>query len=478
MIRPALAIVAPAFVVYVALTRRWSSTQEPLDRLLAAALAPGLGIGLASCTYFFFLQWTAPTPAARLDALLWVAAAITGLAFSLKGWTTRRPQTARVSGSSPRAGILLTARRSRLDRIMATTVAAACVSIAALAVLWFLIRAQVIPHGEWDAWAIWNLRARAVWRGLPDWSVVFTPDLSWSNPDYPLLVPLSVVRLWAYAGAETVHASVVIAFLFLAATTATLVVFVGRLRGWVVGLLSGIALLGPTTYIFQASCQCADIPLGFFILVAVSLASWSRQAKGAAVLAMGTATTASALAAWTKNEGLLLFPLVAVCVLVSSPVPRRRALVSLLAGAALPAVTLAAFKLRYAPGNYLFELQSTRTIVDKILDIDRVVEIGGQVATRALEWGQIPGGALTVLAITIALTIGFDRRALERAAVAGFLVTVMLLGYVLVYVITPHDVRWHIATSFDRLFSQLWPAITWTTFQLSASPRPNVGPGA
>jgi hypothetical protein len=57
-------------------------------------------------------------------------------------------------------------------------------------------------HGSWDAWAIWNLRARFLLRA-PDWTQAFTPDLGWSHPDYLLLVPLTVMRLWAWLGVET-----------------------------------------------------------------------------------------------------------------------------------------------------------------------------------------------------------------------------------------------------------------------------------
>jgi hypothetical protein len=33
----------------------------------------------------------------------------------------------------------------------------------------------------------------------------------------------------------------------------------------------------------------------------------------------------------------------------------------------------------------------------------------------------------------------------------------MLAGYFAVYVITPNDLSWHLATSLDRLFVQIWP---------------------
>jgi hypothetical protein len=49
------------------------------------------------------------------------------------------------------------------------------------------------------------------------------------------------------------------------------------------------------------------------------------------------------------------------------------------------------------------------------------------------------------------------------------LVIAMSVGYGLVYVVTPLPLEWQIATSFDRLFTQLWPALVWSAFQLSGS---------
>jgi hypothetical protein len=50
-------------------------------------------------------------------------------------------------------------------------------------------------------------------------------------------------------------------------------------------------------------------------------------------------------------------------------------------------------------------------------------------------------------------------------------VTAMFGGYLVIYAITPAPLWWHIATSFERLVVQLWPAAVWSAFQLSAGHR-------
>ena len=46
------------------------------------------------------------------------------------------------------------------------------------------------------------------------------------------------------------------------------------------------------------------------------------------------------------------------------------------------------------------------------------------------------------------------------------LVAGMLVSYSVIYVATPLPLDWQIATSFDRLFTQIWPALVWVAFQL------------
>ncbi|MCF8053962.1 MAG: hypothetical protein K9K75_01915, partial [Deltaproteobacteria bacterium] len=75
------------------------------------------------------------------------------------------------------------------------------------------------PHGKWDAWTIWNLHARFIFRGGANWYSYITPELLWSHPDYPLLLPLAVARVWLYVGTETQVAPALIAGIFGLATT-------------------------------------------------------------------------------------------------------------------------------------------------------------------------------------------------------------------------------------------------------------------
>jgi MFS family permease len=54
----------------------------------------------------------------------------------------------------------------------------------------------------------------------------------------------------------------------------------------------------------------------------------------------------------------------------------------------------------------------------------------------------------------------------------GSVLGLMLAGYIGVYLTTPHDLDWHLATSLDRLLVQVWPmAVVAVFLQLGATVR-------
>jgi CDP-diglyceride synthetase len=65
-------------------------------------------------------------------------------------------------------------------------------------------------------------------------------------------------------------------------------------------------------------------------------------------------------------------------------------------------------------------------------------------------------------------TQGQDQPALLTAVTALIL---MLAGYFGIYLITPHDLRWHLLTSLNRLFIQLWPSAIFLCFMIARTPE-------
>ena len=134
------------------------------------------------------------------------------------------------------------------------------------------------PHGNWDAWAIWNNRARFIFRAAAEyWKDGFNPLLGWSHPDYPLLLPLSIARCWFYLGAEKLWVPSAMAFIFTLITTGMLVSSLSLLKNRSQGYVAGILLLGTSFYLIHGASQYADIPLAFYFLSGIVLLSLSDQ---------------------------------------------------------------------------------------------------------------------------------------------------------------------------------------------------------
>lgn len=213
-----------------------------------------------------------------------------------------------------------------------------CVGAGLLgALLSFLAQARAWPLGDADGIAIWGNRAVFLQRAWGNWALVFSPELV--HTDYPLLVPVSLLRAFVYAGGEPPLAGVALAFVFAACTYAALGAAMARLRGGAFGGMAVLALCATPFFAVQAAGQTADVPVSCYALLA---AVWLRVTDGRALALVGAFL---GCAAWTKNEGALL-ALVFTAVVVVSRTRQRgawRALRGLLAGMAPALLVLAVF---------------------------------------------------------------------------------------------------------------------------------------
>jgi len=240
---------------------------------------------------------------------------------------------------------------------MVRVLAVALAGMVILAGAQFVELTLLRPHGEWDAWAIWNGRAAFLSSLAGDWPGAAL-QINRGHGDYPLLLSLSVARFWAYLGAPSPLAPQALALLYLGSLVALLVSALSVFRSRSQGLLAGIVLLAAPPIVEIAAYQQADLPLAFHLLATCVLLVGSSHAAGrersrllaAAGLALG-------LAAWTKNEGLAL-ALAAPCAYLFASFARdrrvaARELGALLAGMLPMATVIALFKAGLAPESDL-----------------------------------------------------------------------------------------------------------------------------
>lgn len=427
-----------------------SDLKAPAERLLHASLSVGIGLGLSSLTYF---SWRLLGQKSGWGCLAVDAALV--LLLGLVAWRLR-------------GRALLPSLPSHQGRPLGWLVDGTFAVGLVTSVASFAASAVANPHGEWDAWAIWNMRARFLFRGQEHWADAFSPILAWSHPDYPLLVPSAVARLWTYGGHESHWAPVLVDFLFSYGAVGLLVSTVWLLRGRMQGMLAGVVLLATAAFTGHGASQYADVPLAYGFLAAVALVSLAiASAPRAMTSFLALAGTMAGFAAWTKNEGLLFLMAFGMAVAVLTLVtPSLRTvkthLAALLAGLMVVLPFIAYFKVALAPPNDLMSPAGGPSTLAKLLDPARHRLILAAYESQFKTFGQGAPGILIGLLVLAGLHR--DPKTFRVVLVPVLTLVFLLVGYYGVYLITPHDVAWHLATSLGRLVIQVWPLAVLATF--------------
>jgi hypothetical protein len=248
-------------------------------------------------------------------------------------------------------------------------------------------------------------------------------------------------------------------------------------------------LMGTPFFITLGASQFADVPLAFFILTALALLLFPARSAEGQRGALILAGLAAGLCAWTKNEGLL-FLLVAAAGLFGTTIHAGgrnevfKRCAAFLAGALPVLLIVCYFKLRLAPANDLVAGFSMAALFDKLLDwgryeaIARAFFITGISFTQGLIDVRVgmhlnPGAVNILLPAVYLLFAGIRIGREDRPGLfqTGAILLLMPAGYFFVYVMTPVDLAYHLATSLNRLFLQLWPGVILLFFMIAGTPE-------
>lgn len=433
-----VAILAPVLAGLVCTVGLWTRQVPTVPLLvLMVSLSVGLGFGLSACASFLSLSLFGASPH-RLIVTDVGLQLLLGTAYL---WAVAR-RAPLAAADAPVTGLPAPRLRWLLGGSLAITLVCA--------LLTFLLLSLRNPQGAWDAWAIWNLRARFIVRAGSGWRDAFTGLLGWSHPDYPLLLPLSVARLWQYLGWESQTAPTAIAMLFTFSTVALAWASLAILRTPSQAALAALLLLGTSALVMAGPSQIADVPLGFFILATLAvLALKDRMPERARYLLVVTGMT-TGLCAWTKNEGLLV--VVSVIFARASLLWRsrgwrswQRELPAFVAGLAPVLLVVLYFKLALAPANDLVSHLGWREAVPRLLAPERYVEVIRGFKNALIDLGDatLINPLLVLLFYLVCVGIEPDER--DGPGLTTGLVTLglMVIGYGLVYLTTSQNLAWH-----------------------------------
>ena len=335
-------------------------------------------------------------------------------------WTGWRRRTSLAPGPWPVAPMLATALAAGL----------------ALAV--FVQRARSLPAGDYDAVAIWNLRARFFWLAPERLGEVLDGLPAMPHADYPLHTSLLVARIWGWVGSDHAWVPLLVGASYLALTVLIVAGALAMRRGRGLALAGATLILGTAGFVRHAADQYADTPLACCIALAVA-----AHVCGLPLLA----GAAAGAAAWTKNEGQLF----CACMLVATWRWRT------LAGALPLLAVVLVFKLRVRIGNELLPAGRSDQVLQLLLDPERHGIVAWRFFTELLRCGR--GLAPLLLGVVLWLRRSLphtDVRASRRMLVVLGLTA---LGELAVALITPYDLRFHLRSTQGRLLLQLWPAL-------------------
>jgi hypothetical protein len=148
----------------------------------------------------------------------------------------------------------------------------------------------------------------------------------------------------------------------------------------------------------------------------------------------------------------------------------RREVVWLLAGL-MPVLAIVALqKTLLASSNKMVSDQGFAVTLRRMADGSRYLEILQAFAVTT--WKVARGFALILPGA--GLLLGWTRRGVTKTTgfrTAALVLACMLAGYYCIYLITPYDLTWHLRTSLNRLFIQLWPSVVFLFFVAIASPE-------
>jgi len=457
-----LSFVASSGLGFLLVSLFWPKGKNSLpETLLKVVTALALGIG-ATATLFFL--WLVVVNRASRGFVLVEVVVLGLLGFAVIFFNRRRPV---VLQDRPAV-----TRTSRAWPILALFFLA----VSGLTIICLILE---FPTGAWDALAIWNIHAKFLASSMTgQWRGIYDDILVHAHRDYPFLTPAFFAQAWVWMGTtSSILPPAFVTLLFSLGVPLLLFVALSLFRSTIMGVLAMGFLLVSPAFLASTFLQYSDIPVGFFFLLSTVLLIYAETLNGLTNTNVqhrglyALAGFSAGCAALTKNEGLhflLVFVAAWFLQVLLRRKPRqefRKGLV-FLAAAGFLLVPLG-FHKASAPTNELIGTQNTGSL-SKIIQASRHEAILASFAENISDPKSL---SLMVRAPTsrwhlfcgllFLLLVGIDEKRLRKTS-TSFVWSIaffLWLGYYFIYLTTPSDLKWHLATSMERLQVQTFPLI-------------------
>ncbi|MEO8026309.1 MAG: hypothetical protein ABI823_07535 [Bryobacteraceae bacterium] len=346
----------------------------------------------------------------------------------------------------------------------------AAVAGAGLFLLDFQTTSAANPSGEWDATAIWNLRARFLTGGSETWRRAVSAELGGhmtgaAHPGYPLFLSSFIAMQWISARSFTVAVPIAASLLFSLGLWVLLTAGLASRRSVALGALGGLLLVASEVFVSQAASQYSDLLQGLAFLAVLLLLEATNPAKPERMLL--AAGLASGFAPWIKNEGLPVA--IAAFAVIGWKFGRRGLLWSGIG--ALPGLFATLALKLVAEGRESMIPATIGEVFAKIVDVSRWWQalMGfAKAVAEASSWWAHPLLLTAVLIAALGLRPAEERRARMWLWIPVAAAVAAEYG---LYLVTTAELAWHISTSVGRLLAQVWPALIWLALMQARVPE-------
>ena len=169
------------------------------------------------------------------------------------------------------------------------------------------------PFGQWDAWALWNMKTKFLIFGGTRWTDIF--KLHWhTQPDYPLLLPF--INTWIFAVLQKYFNFVpaLTSLIFTLACAGLLYAGLARYIPTKIAFISALTFVTLPVYPLWGTYQYADIVLTYYLLAGVIFMTMTLREKNSAfAVLLGIIL---GLMSFTKNEGIIMAGLLSILTIV------------------------------------------------------------------------------------------------------------------------------------------------------------------
>jgi hypothetical protein len=349
----------------------------------------------------------------------------------------------------------------------ASTLSTICI-VYVMAVYSLQILSEPLVH--WDARSIWFFHARMIWiegalREAAGWN---HPSIVFSHPDYPKLVPALAAQLAAVRG----HWNEFLPKGSLVIMLVPLVLWVASFRRRSVAfVLLVLAYLSLGGWMWNGYMD------GYLVLYSsVALLSFGRYLSGQRIVDLCSALVAAGIAASLKNEGMLFAVCFAAAVLGVGVKYHECRLGRLAERFRSNPVAILVLSLSIAPAimwtvcKKAWGIQSELT-GDPVEAWGRLsARLDGMTPQYLLNYLIVRSTAMWLVAgVLVAIVIFLGRRNLKLhpgAVVAALTAALYVCGLYTVYLSTPHDFEFHLATSGTRTMTTASMALLVSMFFL------------